>query len=237
MPGTDESLSQRITALLRRDLKLGDDRHIPDDMPLFGGELDLDSLDALLLVGSLEKEFGIKIPNEDVGQRVFADVRTLTAYLAAQGIGASGLETVAAAPKSVDLQAHLANLPHGEAFRFVTGLTRVEPGVSAEAVWSVKGSEPFFAGHFPGNPIVPGVLLSEALAQTSGLVMAGAGQKAIQGRLAHVEMRFNQSVAPPAEITLRSRHDKTLGDLHRFQVQALCKGEVVAEGVISLAMG
>ena len=64
----------------------------------------------------------------------------------------------------------LSKLPHREPFRFITSLDSLTAGKSAEATWSLRGHEPFFTGHFPGDPIVPGVLISEALAQLSGLV-------------------------------------------------------------------
>src|SRR4051812_27118259 len=78
---TSEILS-RLQVLLRRDLKLGADAHIPPDMPFFGGDIDLDSLDILLLVTSVEKEFGVKIPSSEVGKEVFQNVTTLADYIA-----------------------------------------------------------------------------------------------------------------------------------------------------------
>ena len=80
MQSTTETM-ERIKALLRRELKLGDDAEVRDDTPLLGGEFDLDSLDVLLVVTSVEKEFGIKIPNEAVGQDVFVDVATLVRFV------------------------------------------------------------------------------------------------------------------------------------------------------------
>ena len=76
---------ERVREMIRRDLMLGPDAVIEDDTPLFEGDFDLDSLDALLLVTSLEKEFDIKIPNEQIGQEIFADVITLATYVENQG--------------------------------------------------------------------------------------------------------------------------------------------------------
>ncbi len=73
--------SERIKTLLRRELKLGDDAEVHDDTPLLGGDFDLDSLDVLLLVTSVEKEFGIKIPNEAVGQHAFENITTLARFI------------------------------------------------------------------------------------------------------------------------------------------------------------
>src|SRR4051794_17212101 len=75
------AVQERVALILRRDLKLGADVNIAPDVPLFGGEFDLDSLDVLLLVTSIEKEFGIKIPSEVVGQEVFQNLSTLTRYI------------------------------------------------------------------------------------------------------------------------------------------------------------
>ncbi len=62
-------------------VKLGEDAEVRDDTPLLGGDFDLDSLDVLLLVTSVEKEFGIKIPNEAVSQEAFANVATLARFV------------------------------------------------------------------------------------------------------------------------------------------------------------
>lgn len=64
----------------------------------------------------------------------------------------------------------LAFLPHGPEFRFVDRLTALEPGVRAAGEYTVRGDEPFLRGHFPGDPMMPGVLLVEAVAQLAGIV-------------------------------------------------------------------
>ncbi len=61
-------------------------------------------------------------------------------------------------------------MPHGAEFRFVDRLTRLEPGRSGAGKYTVRGDEPFLRGHFPGEPIFPGVLLAEAAAQLAGVV-------------------------------------------------------------------
>ncbi|MFN0127327.1 MAG: 3-hydroxyacyl-ACP dehydratase FabZ family protein [Verrucomicrobiales bacterium] len=63
----------------------------------------------------------------------------------------------------------LAALPHGPAFRFVDSLTALDPGKSASGRYRVRGDEAFLAGHFPGAPMVPGVILIEAVAQLAGV--------------------------------------------------------------------
>lgn len=73
--------AQRIRVILRRDLKLGAAAALPDEMPLSGGDFDLDSLDILLLVASIEKEFGIKIPDVSIGRAAFASIATLAQFV------------------------------------------------------------------------------------------------------------------------------------------------------------
>jgi hypothetical protein len=65
-------------------------------------------------------------------------------------------------------------LPHGPPFIFVRELIACEPGVSAECATTFAGDDPMFAGHFPGNPLVPGVILTEAVGQTAGIAVAAA---------------------------------------------------------------
>lgn len=67
-------------------------------------------------------------------------------------------------------QRALDNLPHGAEFRFLDRLTDLVPGESGAGEYRVRGDEPFLRGHFPGNPIFPGVLLAEAAAQLAGVV-------------------------------------------------------------------
>ena len=77
------TLVARIGDILRTDLKLGD-VGIDETTPLAGGDFDLDSLDLLLIVTTVEKTFGIKIPSEDVGREAFETVGTLADYIATQ---------------------------------------------------------------------------------------------------------------------------------------------------------
>src|SRR3954469_25088888 len=83
-------ISTRIKAIIRRDLKFGPDIAITDDMPFFGTDADVDSLDILWLLSSVEKEFGMKVPSEKVGREIFENVGTLTRFIEAQLRGTAG---------------------------------------------------------------------------------------------------------------------------------------------------
>lgn len=130
-------------------------------------------------------------------------------------------------------------LPHRQPFLFITHITsRCEGTVLAQ--WRVAGDEAWLAGHFPSDPIVPGVLIGEALAQAAGLTLAGApGEATPEGRngyLARIELRFYAPVRPPACIELAAARTGTIGTLHQFDVTATCAGARVAHGSLVLAV-
>jgi len=132
-------------------------------------------------------------------------------------------------------------LPHRQPFLFLSSIESVESGVSGRARWQVRGDETFLLGHFPGNPIVPGVLIVEALAQLAGLVAFQCGDEPahdsdeIGGRLAHVDARFDNVVQPPAVIDLRVSIQRSMGNLFMFDVSAEVDGSVAARGSLTVA--
>jgi 3-hydroxyacyl-[acyl-carrier-protein] dehydratase len=89
-------------------------------------------------------------------------------------------------------------LPHRDPFLFVSELTSVEPGQSASGNWQLTGEEAFFAGHFPGRPTLPGVLMVEALAQLGGVAVLAdpryAGKLPLFGGIE--KARFRRQVVP-----------------------------------------
>jgi acyl carrier protein len=229
-PALDPQILDRLKTILRRDLKLGPTAPIADDMPFFGGDVDMDSLDILLLVTSIEKEFGIKVPNAAVGKQVFESVTTLATFIQeSKAATATGASSPAPTPP-VD---YLARLPHQPPFRFVSQITDLREGDSAEGIWSLTGSEPFFAGHFPGRPLVPGVLIAEALAQLSGLAGPRVADQE-EGKLAHVDVRFEAAVPPPAQIVLKTKLVRVIGALQQFNVEASSGDTTIARGSLTL---
>jgi 3-hydroxyacyl-[acyl-carrier-protein] dehydratase len=126
-------------------------------------------------------------------------------------------------------------LPHREPFVFIDRVTALDPGMSAVAEKTFAPDDPMFRGHFPGNPIVPGVILTEALAQTAGLAGAGpnGGRRfllsAIRG------MKFPAAARPGEKITLTARLTGTMGGLWMFAVDAVSGDRSVAEGQVVLS--
>ena len=124
-------------------------------------------------------------------------------------------------------------LPHREPFIFVDAVTQRVPGLSAESTKVFPLNTPFFAGHFPGTPIVPGVILAEALAQTAGLA---AGEDGRSFRLTAIKgMKFPAPAFPDQEIRMSAKCTAVIGALWQFEVRAVTGEQTVAEGVVVLS--
>jgi 3-hydroxyacyl-[acyl-carrier-protein] dehydratase len=104
----------------------------------------------------------------------------------------------------------IAVLPHRPPFLFVTAVTAVEPGVSAAGRWDLTGEEPFFGGHFPGRPTLPGVLMVESLAQLGGIAVLldprYAGKLPLFGGIERA--RFRRQVVPGDTLELEVTLDR-----------------------------
>jgi 3-hydroxyacyl-[acyl-carrier-protein] dehydratase len=132
----------------------------------------------------------------------------------------------------------LEKLPHGYPFRMIDRILEIEPGKKAVAIKNVSVGEPHFSGHFPGDPIMPGILILEALAQAGGL--AFHSQEETQGGgipiLARVEaFRLKGKVVPGDRLILEAEVLRVFSNLAKVKVLARVGEEPVAEGTLILA--
>jgi len=126
-------------------------------------------------------------------------------------------------------------LPHREPFVFIEEVERHEPGAAATAVKVFSGEESFFQGHFPGNPLVPGVLLAEGMAQTAGVALGDPDHVLL---LAAIQsMKFIRPVRPRERVVFSARKTGDLQGLFLCDVRACVGNEPVAEGRVVLARG
>lgn len=126
-----------------------------------------------------------------------------------------------------------AGLPHRPPFLFVDQLLEHRPGELAVAQVAFSGREAFFQGHFPDQPMVPGVLLTEALAQTAGLAISPPPESRLF-LTAVRSMKFPRPSTPPVEIRLTARVVGNTGLLFQCEVEAEVDGQTVASGVLVL---
>ena len=134
---------------------------------------------------------------------------------------------------------HFLGLPHRPPFVFVREVIRCEPGRLVEARTSFDADDPMFAGHFPGNPLVPGVILTEALAQVAGIAAASGYPEAARPMFllsAIRTMKFFRAVRPEESIELRAEKLGEVEGMVQFKVAASVEGVLVAEGQLVLSV-
>jgi len=128
-------------------------------------------------------------------------------------------------------------LPHRSPFLFVDQVQTFEAGVLIIAHKKLDPGADFFRGHFPGRPIMPGVLVAEALAQTSGLLigLTHGARMEYQLYLAQVDLKFLQPALPGEILTLTAKLKKAYGRLFRFNVAATVGSRMIAKGSLVLS--
>jgi 3-hydroxyacyl-[acyl-carrier-protein] dehydratase len=136
------------------------------------------------------------------------------------------------------LQAALDRLPHGCEFRFIDRLIELEPGKRGVGEYRVRGDEPFLRGHFPGDPMMPGVLLVEAAAQLAGVVaQTDTGIPPLPGlKLTAVRGAKIVGTARPGErIRVEARLTGRLGNLIQACAEVSTAGQTLLTVDITLA--
>ncbi len=148
--------------------------------------------------------------------------------------------TATATEGPIDVRRIQQLLPHRFPFLLIDRVLSYEVGKRLTALKNVTFNEPFFQGHFPGHPVMPGVLVIEALAQASGaLVQLSAQDDPNQPALFYLvkidKARFSRIVVPGDQLILEVEQKRTLKRMGLFWGQAKVDGEVVAEAELLCA--
>jgi 3-hydroxyacyl-[acyl-carrier-protein] dehydratase len=137
-----------------------------------------------------------------------------------------------------ELKEILENLPHAFPFRMIDRILEIEKGKKAIALKNVSIDEPYFSGHFPKDPVMPGVLILEAMAQTGGLAFQSSFESGGEGVpvLARVEeFRLKRRVIPGDQLIIEAEVLHVFSNLAKVKVLAKVGEETVAEGTLVLA--
>jgi 3-hydroxyacyl-[acyl-carrier-protein] dehydratase len=140
----------------------------------------------------------------------------------------------------LDIQAILERLPHRFPFLLVDRVLECRPGQSIRALKNVTYNEPFFPGHFPGRPVMPGVLIIEALAQAAG-ILCFVTANVIPDHSTRFyfvgidKARFRRPVVPGDQVVLTAQLQRSLRGIWRFSTAALVADQEVAHAEIMVA--
>lgn len=141
---------------------------------------------------------------------------------------------------SMDIHEVMAHLPHRYPFLLVDRVLVCEPGKSIEAVKNVTINEPFFQGHFPHHPVMPGVLIMEALAQAAGILsFKTMGTMPDENSVFYFvgidNARFKKPVTAGDQLHLHIEILRQMRGIWKFKAEARVDGEIVAEAELMCA--
>lgn len=137
----------------------------------------------------------------------------------------------------VDITGIMERIPHRYPFLLIDRVRDIHPGESAIGIKNVTANEPFFQGHFPGHPIMPGVLIVEAMAQTAAIVVIEAIESSAADKLVYFmsidSARFRKPVLPGHTLHLHVTKEHSRGKVWRFKGEAKADGVLMAESTFT----
>ncbi|MFA4914205.1 MAG: 3-hydroxyacyl-ACP dehydratase FabZ [Comamonadaceae bacterium] len=144
----------------------------------------------------------------------------------------------------LDIAGILERLPHRYPMLLIDRVIEMEPGKRIVAIKNVSINEPYFQGHFPGNPVMPGVLITEAMAQAAALFsfegggngQDGAGLKTVYYLVGIDNARFRRPVVPGDQLRIEVEAKRLSRSMCKYRGQAFVDGAVVAEADLMCAI-
>ena len=139
---------------------------------------------------------------------------------------------------TMDICQILATLPHRYPFLLVDRVLELDPGKRIVAIKNVTMNEPQFTGHWPENPVMPGVLMLEAMAQVGGVFLLSEadteGKQAFFGGIDGV--RFRRQVVPGDQLVITAELTRRKGGIGKVHIEARVEGEIAVEGEFMFAL-
>lgn len=146
-------------------------------------------------------------------------------------------ETLDPALASVDHERIKEMIPHRYPFLMIDRVVNLKPGESAVGIKNVSAGEPHFTGHFPSQAVMPGVLIIEAMAQTSAILVVHTLGAEAEGKLVYFmsvdEARFRKPVVPGDRVHVHVIVQRSRGNVWKFDGVATVDGQKVAEATYS----
>jgi 3-hydroxyacyl-[acyl-carrier-protein] dehydratase len=144
-------------------------------------------------------------------------------------------------PPVLDIHKILKKLPHRYPFLLVDRVVELEKNVRIKALKNVTMNEPFFTGHFPNRPVMPGVMMLEALAQTAALLSFESmgtepGDDTVVYFVGIDGARFKRPVEPGDQLVLEASIDRAKGGIYKYKTRASVDGETAVEAELMCTM-
>ncbi len=137
----------------------------------------------------------------------------------------------------IDISRIMEMIPHRYPFLMIDRMEDVVPSERATGIKNVSINEPYFAGHFPGHPVMPGVLIVEAMAQTAAALVVHSTGKEAEGKLVYFmsveNARFRRPVVPGDRLAIHVVKKLSRGNVWKFSATAKVDDTVAAEAVFS----
>ena len=137
----------------------------------------------------------------------------------------------------IDINRIMRMIPHRYPFLLIDRIVELVPNTRAVVIKNVTYNEPFFQGHFPGHPIMPGVLIVESMAQTAAVMVMETLQRTSEGVVVYFmsidEARFRKPVGPGDTVHIHVEKQRQRGNVWKFRGEAKVDGVLMAEAVFT----
>ena len=134
---------------------------------------------------------------------------------------------------TVEIERIMQMIPHRYPFLMIDRVVAIVPDATAVGIKNVSINEPFFQGHFPQRPVMPGVLIVEAMAQTAAVLVVHTLGQASEGKLVYFmsvdSARFRRPVVPGDQLRIHVSKQRSRGNVWKFNGEAKVNGTLVAE--------